>query len=113
MSECSEPGCSGCDPAVIDQCRYPGCDRRWTTDIEMEDGWCAFLCDEHADGFTESDPVHGRVVACNMWEGMEDAQIAMATTQAADTARLARVTVIRNPGARRRPTRAARRGNKR
>jgi hypothetical protein len=112
MSECHEPGCSGYDPAVTDQCRYPGCGRRWTTDIEMEDGWCAFLCDEHADGFPDSDPVHGRVIAFNVRESTQDARAAMATAQAADSARLERA-VIRNTAARRRPTRAARRGKKR
>ena len=109
MSECGEPGCSGYHPDETDRCRFPGCGSRWTTEIEMEDGWCAFLCDEHADGFPDSDPVHGQVVAVNAWDGMDEAWSAMAAAETADRARLEQVTVIRNPAARRRSSRASRR----
>jgi hypothetical protein len=50
------------DMATAEFCRHPGCGRRWTTDIEMADGSCTFMCDEHWNLYAVDDPVHGRVV---------------------------------------------------
>ena len=108
MGEDHDPGCAGYEPDETDLCRYPGCGQRWTTEFEMEDGWCAFLCDDHADGFSDSDPVHGQVVSVNVWGGMEEAWDAIVAPQAAGQARLEQVIVVRNPAARRRSTRAVR-----
>lgn len=79
MSECGHDGCVGFDPATIDLCKWPGCTRRWTTEIEAEDGWSAFLCDEHFDpaALDAPDPVHGRVVAVRGTWGLDDAMAAV------------------------------------
>lgn len=38
------------------KCRQPGCDRRWTIDIERHDGYSAFLCEEHAEQLLAETP---------------------------------------------------------
>ncbi|MBL8159113.1 hypothetical protein JNJ66_01520 [Candidatus Saccharibacteria bacterium] len=43
-------------------CRFPACNRPWTIEAEAEDGFCAFVCDEHFQILPENDPIHGQAV---------------------------------------------------
>lgn len=90
MSECGHDRCAGFDPATADLCKFPGCTRRWTVEVEAEDGWSAFLCDEHFDQVDVDvpDPVHGRIVSASGTWGLE--RVAAAVSSRPGSGRKAR-----------------------
>jgi hypothetical protein len=41
-----------CSPGIpLDQCKVPGCGRRWTMEFQRHDGYSAFLCEQHGDQY--------------------------------------------------------------
>lgn len=54
----------------LNVCLWPGCDARWTVDIQRRDGWAAFLCARHAAQYVaEADEREIKSISGTMADG--------------------------------------------